>query len=118
LILSGNTLYGTASVGGISGDGTIFAIHAGGTGFTNLHTFAGRDGANPVASLILSANTLYGTASTGGSSGIGAVFAVNTNGMAFTNLYNFNGGNDGGDPRGSLILLGNTLYGTTRNGGS
>ena len=40
LILSGNTLYGTAEGGGNSGDGTVFRVNIDGTGFTNLHTFA------------------------------------------------------------------------------
>ena len=39
LILSGNTLYGTASDGGSSGNGTVFAVNTDGTGFTNLHSF-------------------------------------------------------------------------------
>ena len=63
LILSSNTLYGTARDGGSSGDGTIFAINTNGTGFTNLHSFTGvSDGNYPCAGLILSSNTLYGTA--------------------------------------------------------
>ncbi len=73
LILSGNTLYGTASGGGNAGLGTVFAVNTDGTGFTVLHTFTAlsgpsatnSDGANPSASLILSSNTLYGTASAG-----------------------------------------------------
>jgi len=45
LILSGNTLYGTASAGGIYppcsfGNGTIFAINTDGMGFTSLHIFS------------------------------------------------------------------------------
>src|SRR6266446_1694376 len=36
LILSGNTLYGTAYQGGTSGAGTVFKINTDGTGFTNL----------------------------------------------------------------------------------
>src|SRR6266702_1345685 len=36
---SGTTLYGTAGYGGSSGYGTVFAVHTGGTGFTNLHSF-------------------------------------------------------------------------------
>src|ERR1035437_6777005 len=68
LILSGNTLYGTAEVGGSSGDGTVFAVNTGGTGFTNLHSFTAfsslypygnSDGGYPFAGLILSGNTLY-----------------------------------------------------------
>src|ERR1039457_1227975 len=35
LILSGNTLYGTATYGGSSGYGTVFAINTNGTGVTN-----------------------------------------------------------------------------------
>src|SRR5665213_1563565 len=130
LILSGNTLYGTADTGGSSGNGTVFAVNTDGTGFTNLHSFTATpprpgpyvngDGANPYAGLILSGNTLYGTAVQGGSSGYGTVFAVNTNGTGFTNLYNFNINNpsDGATPYAGLILSGNTLYGTAAHGGS
>jgi uncharacterized repeat protein (TIGR03803 family) len=45
LILSGNTLYGTAEYGGSSGKGTVFAISTNGTGFTTLHSFNYSDGA-------------------------------------------------------------------------
>src|SRR6267154_2705041 len=119
LILSGNTLYGTASGGGSSGNGTVFAVNTDGSGFTNLHGFTGgNDGGAPYAGLILSSNTLYGTASVGGSSGNGTVFAVNTDGSGFTNLHGFTGGDDGGIPTASLILSGNILYGTASAGGS
>jgi len=39
LILSSNTLYGTALFGGNAGDGTVFALNTDGTGFTTLHSF-------------------------------------------------------------------------------
>src|SRR6266478_1849743 len=137
LILSGNTLYGTADHGGSSGNGTVFAVNTDGMGFTNLHSFTATsgsdpnftnsDGANPYAGLLLSGDTLYGTASGGGSWGYGTVFAVNTNGMGFTNLHSFTAtsgsypnitNSDGANPQAGLILSGNTLYGTARNGGS
>jgi uncharacterized repeat protein (TIGR03803 family) len=100
LILSGNTLYGTAEHGGSSGKGSVFAINTNGSGFTNLHSFAAgaynlsglytnSDGANPSAGLVLSSNTLYGTASHGGSFGNGTVFAINVDGTGFTNLHSF-----------------------------
>jgi uncharacterized repeat protein (TIGR03803 family) len=74
LILSGYTLYGTASGGGSSGYGTVFALYP---GFTTLHSFTGgSDGASPQAGLVLSGNTLYGTAAGGGSSGNGTVFSL------------------------------------------
>ncbi len=118
LLLSGNTLYGTASGGGSSGYGTVFAIDTNGTGFTNLHSFNYSDGASPTAGLILSGATLYGTASSGSSSDNGTVFRLNTYGTGFTNLYSFSGGSDGGGLSAGLLLSGNILYGTARNGGS
>ncbi len=119
LILSGKTLYGTASAGGTSGYGTVFKVNVGGTGFATLHSFTGAnsDGANPWAGLILSSNTLYGTTGNGGTSGDGTVFKVNTDGTGFATLYSFTGGSDGGGPEAGLILSGNTLYGTTSEGG-
>jgi uncharacterized repeat protein (TIGR03803 family) len=135
LILSGNTLYGTASAGGSSGNGTVFAVNTDGTGFTNLHTFTeGSDGTGPQAGLILSGNTLYGTAQYGGSSGNGTIFAVNTDGTGFRNLhsfpasvlvndtnspsYSFSTNSDGANPAAGLVLSGDTLYGTAEFGGT
>ncbi len=136
LILSDNTLYGTASGGGSSGSGTVFKVNTDGTGFTVLHSFTAiagplstnGDGANPHAILLLSGSTLYGTAAGGGSSGSGTVFAVNTDGTGFSTLHVFSatGTNssgfltysDGGEPGAELILMNNTLYGTAAYGGS
>src|SRR5437870_4506297 len=39
LILSSNTLYGTAASGGNYGYGVVFVIDTDGTGFTNLYSF-------------------------------------------------------------------------------
>lgn len=44
LVLSGNTLYGTAIKGGSSANGTVFAVNTDGTGFTNLHSFTAISG--------------------------------------------------------------------------
>src|SRR5436309_2733456 len=44
LILSSNTLYGTAALGGSSGNGSVFAVNTDGTGFTNLHSFTAAPG--------------------------------------------------------------------------
>jgi uncharacterized repeat protein (TIGR03803 family) len=119
LILSGNTLYGTAYQGGSSGFGTVFAVNTDGTGFTTLHSFTyGSDGAFPQAGLVLSGNTLYGTAEAGGtSSGSGTVFAVNTDGTGFTTLHSFTNSSGGWILRSGLVLSGNALYGTTVSGG-
>ena len=69
MIVSGNTVYGTARQGGSSGNGTVFAVNTNGTDFTNLYSFTtpipgsetNNDGAYPFAGLILSGDTLYGT---------------------------------------------------------
>jgi uncharacterized repeat protein (TIGR03803 family) len=131
LVLSGDVLYGTAGNGGGSGNGTVFAVHTNGTGFTNLHSFtaidfnyANSDGAWPQSGLVLSGDTLYGTAEYGGRSGHGTVFALSTKGTGFVVLHSFTAtdfnyaNNDGAFPVAGLILSGNTLYGTTSEGGS
>jgi uncharacterized repeat protein (TIGR03803 family) len=82
LILSGNTLYGTAQYGGTWGNGTLFALNINGAEFSNLYSFHSIDpntgtnssGAFPFGQLTLSGNTLYGTAKYGGSSGLGTIF--------------------------------------------
>jgi uncharacterized repeat protein (TIGR03803 family) len=125
LVLSGNTLYGTAQLSGSAGNGTVFAVNTNGTGFTNLYVFTAfsgpfstnSDGVGPQAGLILSGSTLYGTANGGGSSGYGTVFKLSTNGTGFTNMHSFNY-NGGAYPQAGLILSGSTLYGTAYQGGT
>jgi uncharacterized repeat protein (TIGR03803 family) len=70
------------------------------------------------AGLVLSGSTLYGTSAhgTGDGGGSNTVFKVDTNGAGFTTLHVFNS-TDGGNPRGDLLLSGNTLYGVTYSGG-
>jgi uncharacterized repeat protein (TIGR03803 family) len=132
LILSGNTLYGTTPFGGSSGNGTVFAVNTDGSSFSTLHSFTplnplgtNADGANPIAGLTISGNTLYGTAQAGGSSGNGSVFKISTDGTTFTTLHSFSPrsgsfqtNSDGASPYASLILSGNTLFGTAQVGGS
>lgn len=119
LILSGGTLYGTTRNGGSYNQGTVFAVSTNGTGYTNVYSFGGgSDGGIPLAGVILSGSTLYGTTELDGSAGVGTVFAVNTDGTGFTNVYSFTNANDGANPQAGVILLGNTLYGTTEFGGS
>jgi uncharacterized repeat protein (TIGR03803 family) len=131
LVLSGNTLYGTTSDGGIGGSGTVFAINTNGSSFTNLYYFSARsgasltntDGAFPYAGLVLAGNTLYGTTKEGGTNNTGTVFAINTGGGGFTDLYSMSAlvsstNADGAYPQAPLTLSGSTLYGMARNGGS
>jgi len=91
LVLSGNTLYGTAD-GGYYRWGTVFAVNTDGTGFTNL---ANIKYASYLNGLVLSGNTLYGMMLTTEFLVVefhdySTVFALNTDGTGLTNLYSFN----------------------------
>jgi len=118
LLLSGNTLFGTATGGGTGGGGTVFRVNTDGRSFTNLHSFLSGTGYNPLAGVILSGNTLYGTTEYGGSGYSGTLFKLNTDGSGYTNIYSFLGAPDGRSPQAGLVLSGNTLYGTTFEGGN
>jgi len=125
LVLSGATLSGTASAGGIWGAGALFSLNTNKTAFTNFYVFDGAAGVGPLGGLVLSGATLYGTASAGGAFNSGLVFQVSTNGSAFAVLTNFaatdpdTGTNIGGaNPRGDLVLSGGALFGTTSAGGT
>ncbi len=135
LIVAGDTVYGTTFYGGANGYGTVFKVNTNGTGFTALHHFAyadydsnsnltNADGVNAYG-LALAGSTLYGVANQGGTLANGTIFKVNTDGTGFTLLHTFTAidpntsqNNDGGAPSGSLVLTGDTLYGTGANGGS
>ncbi len=119
LILVGSALYGTAPVSDGSNQGTVFKVNTDGTGFTVLKSFAGADdGASPMGSLVSWGTTLYGTTAVGGAGGSGTVFKVNTDGTGFSVIHAFSDSSEGVWPYGGLLLDGNTLYGTTTQGGA
>jgi uncharacterized repeat protein (TIGR03803 family) len=133
LILSGNSVFGTASTGGNGGNGVVFSMSTNGTNFTVLHHFSpmdplaatNTDGAIPMGGLVLSGDTLYGTTTGGGQGGCGTVFSVRTNASGFAALHHFSkpdaatGTNmDGVAPCAALIVSGSTLYGTAPAGGT
>jgi uncharacterized repeat protein (TIGR03803 family) len=83
LLLSGDFLYGTASVGGAGAAGTVFSLNRTTTQFATLHSFSlpGNEGTNaygafPVAPLLRVGSSLYGTAFSGGPGAVGTVFNV------------------------------------------
>lgn len=115
-------LYGTTLTGGNQHDGTVFKLTPSGGGWTEttLHTFSGKDGSHPAATLIFDpAGNLYGTTLFGGRSHGGVVFQLTLSGGVWkeTVLHSFTGRKDGIDPAASLILDQNgVLYGTTMAG--
>jgi uncharacterized repeat protein (TIGR03803 family) len=129
LIDVNGTLYGTTYYGANAGCadtcGTVFALDPETGKETVLHAFAGRsrtDGGNPAAGLLQVDGKLYGTTEIGGGSGCGppgcgTVFALDLRTGKEKVLYAFTGGQGGAYPIASLINMGDTLYGTTVQGG-
>lgn len=79
------------------------------------------DGENSYAAPISVNGTLYGTTYSGGANGFGTVFALDPSTGAEKVLYSFctkSGCSDGSYPRGGLVSINGTLYGTTLEGGS
>jgi len=122
-------LYGTTDFGGTTGNGTVFELVHGASGWTEnvLYNFCSTskcsDGYPPRAGLIFdAAGNLYGTTEFGGTYGNGTVFelAHGTSGWAETVLYSFGESeNDGILPISGLIFdAAGNLYGTTVYGGT
>ncbi len=118
LVLATNGIfYGTTSVGGANGDGTVFSITSAGA-LTTLHSFDLTDGGSPVAALTQSTNgNFYGVTGEGGTNNYGTVFSI-TSGGTVTTLHSFDG-TDGAYPYAALVQATNgTFYGTTSDFGA
>jgi len=116
---SGN-LYGTTSVGGPNGAGTVFKLAPDGTETVIYHFTGATDGDLPMSGLLMdSAGNLYGVTEVGGANGAGNVFKVTPDGTE-TTIYSFGATRaDGYNPSSQLIWgSNNTLLGTTVNGGT
>ncbi len=125
---STGALDGTTSKGGTSNTGTVFqlkppAVTGGAWTETVLHSFAGSEGANPLAPVVLDKNgALYGTTLNGGASNLGAVFQLTPPGAAggaWTELllHSFSG-SDGSNPQAGVVFdKSGNLDGTTVKGG-
>ncbi len=121
---SAGNVYGTTSLGGADGNGTVFEAQRSGKTWTEsvLYSFTGgSDGINPPAGVSLDTHgNLFGTTSFGGAYGVGVVYELSpsSSGWTETILYNFQGLNDGQNPVGGVVVdrAGN-LYGTTFDGG-
>ena len=127
IVDSAGNLYGTTTVGGGFGLGTIYQLSPSGSGWREnvLYAFSGgTDGANPWAGLAFDGSGgLYGsTLNGGGAPGDGGtVFELSPSGSNWilSVLYTFTGLDNGGlQPYGGVIKdsAGN-LYGTTGSGG-
>lgn len=116
-------LIGLTSNGGPEGKGTAFSIKTNNTGFSIVQNFADW-GTNPLGNLVRGADgLLYGTTYQGGTFGYGTIFKITTSGVIQV-IKQLDYTNDGGYPKGSLLLAkdgnfyGYVSSGTVNNGGA
>ena len=130
------TFYGTTRAGGSAGLGTVYKMTPG-SGVSVVASFAGTNGAAPVAPLLRVTESVaaltgegktsdisvvpnfsfVGTTSAGGANGLGSLFKV-TPGGALTTLFSFTG-TEGNQPRGALAGTGDGgFFGTASGGGA
>ena len=117
---AGGNLYGTTSVGGPNGAGTVFKLAPGGAESVIYHFTGATDGDLPMSGLLMDKQgNLYGVTEIGGANGAGNVFKVTPDGVE-TTLYSFGASStDGFNPTCQLIWgAHHTLLGTTVNGGA
>ena len=126
---SKGNLYGTTLFGGANFQGTVYELSPGANGTWSesvLYNFTGgADGGSIYTSRLTidSSGNLYGVANSGGTYGFGVVFELSpgSNGTWTEKvLHSFTGGDDGGNPYASSVVLDSSgnLYGMARGGGA
>lgn len=112
-----HNLYGTTSIGGTTGHGTVFKITPAGT-LTTLYNFSGADGSNPWGTLAVGTDgNFYGTTSLGGAFSQGTVFQITPAGSLKT-IHSFNGADGQGPLDGLALGADGNFYGDAQTGGS
>lgn len=118
-------LYGTTDFGGTHGDGCVFSLTPGSSGYTQhvLLRFAGPDGAKPQGIAADAHGDLFGNTIIGGTANAGVVFELVPGGSgSYTEriLHNFTGGTDGSQPAAGPPVLDahGDLFGVTQFGGT
>jgi uncharacterized repeat protein (TIGR03803 family) len=129
LNLVNDTMYGAAALGGEYSDGVVFSLNPESGTEKVVYAFCSQthcaDGSGPLGSLINLTGSLYGVTGLGGDYycgsggyGCGTVFSISLATGTETVLHAFSGGaTDGWAPSGSVLQVGNILYGVTLLGG-
>jgi uncharacterized repeat protein (TIGR03803 family) len=127
LLFRGRHLYGTATSGGVNGQGTVYELtpaRTGEWGFKVIYSFKGQpDGGFPYGGMVFDAlGDLYGPTYYGGASGLGSVFQLtprHSGEWKESVLHSFAGGSDGEGSLGNLVFdQAGDLLGTTAGGGT
>ncbi len=120
LIETGGKLYGMTSGGGSFNFGVIFEFNLISTAYSVLYDFGTgpEDGKYPEGSLIVSDGNFYGMTAYGGTNELGTIFQFDPSGFGTHTVMHSFDDSDGSSPYGSLIILGQTLYGLTSGGGT
>jgi len=115
---SDGALYGTASAGGLNGDGMLFKYDIDLDLFSLRINFDGTNGAYPNGSLIEYEGNMYGVTTEGGVSNEGILFRYDKTANTITKLADFYGNDYGKYPYGTLTIgPEGKLFGQTYGGG-
>ena len=122
LLLSGTTLYGTTTAGNtVDNRGTIFKVDTDGSNYLLMHNCRSSTeiGDIPYGGLTLLDGKLYGMTVYGGEDNEGVIFEIETDGSNYTVSHELtNASTSGEHPYASFLLVGDTLYGMTEQGGA
>jgi uncharacterized repeat protein (TIGR03803 family) len=110
LVIDAGSITGVARNGGHYGFGTLFQLAHDGSTFDVLHHFgATGDGRHPYNAPVAVGDTLYGLTFQGGASNVGVLYSYDRGTATYSARRSFP--NPGGQPFGSLIPVGDWLYG-------
>ncbi len=124
IVDSKGVVYGTTTLGGSNGLGTVFSLRSAGSGFSEsvLYNFSGAGIVEPASPLTLdTSGNLYGTALSGQGGGVFRLTPPATAGGSWTEstLFTFDGGLTGGYPYAGVVMdQQGALYGVTTQGGA
>lgn len=115
---SDGSFYGTATLGGASGNGVVFNVSIVGI-YSKLLEFPSSSNTVTSSPIKGSDNILYGMSNSGGAHGYGTIYKINRDGTRFEVLHDFTLELTGGFPAGGLLEgTDGYLYGTTEYGGA
>lgn len=116
-----NIMYGTTTDGGDKGLGTVFHAQPDGKNSFRTDSFNSATGCNPIGGGVFAnrSSAFWGTTtSCGNSLKNGTLYGADISFKRITLKHAFDLDNEGGHPYGILCQIGDTFYGTARDGGA